>query len=101
MASCRASAADRFASCQRVSVVVMNGKTTNEMRMTMNGSQGSHVLKSNKFPPLVGDSCRGTRILSAEGLRPVFRANKKHPAAVTAGCNETKTNGKQGSDFNV
>lgn len=55
----------------------------------------------SKFPPLVGGSCRGTRILSAEGLRPVFRANKKHPAAVTAGCGETKTNGKQGIDFNV
>lgn len=101
MASCRASAADRFASCQRVSVVAINGRTTNEMRMTMNGSHGSHVLKSNKFPPLVGGSCRGTRILSAEGLRPAFRANKKHPAVTAAGCGETKPNGKQGSDFNV
>jgi len=55
----------------------------------------------SKFPPLVGGSCRGTRILSAEGLSLVFRGNKKHPAVTAAGCDETKSNGKQGSDFNV
>lgn len=62
---------------------------------------GSKFATLQCFPPLVGGSCRGTRILSAEGLSLVFRGNKKHPAVTAAGCGETKTNGKQGSDFNV
>lgn len=48
------------------------------------------VRSIHNLPPLADGSCRGTRILSAEGLSPVLRANKKHPAAATAGCDETK-----------
>lgn len=48
-----------------------------------------------------GDAGVGTSE-STEGDQPRgVGEKKKHPAAVTAGCGETKTNGKQGSDFNV
>ena len=97
----RWSAAALFAR-QFVKAVVRNGTITTLTTLTptaiSSGSKRSVVIQLGsglceaKFPPLVGGSCRGTRILSAEGLSPEFRANKKHPAAATAGCDETKSN---------
>lgn len=81
----------RIAACFPLVVEPSSKGCTRERR----SRPGSYFSTVQSFPPSVCGSCSGIRILSAEGLSPVFRANKKHPAVTAAGCDETKhSNGK-------
>lgn len=58
-------------------------------------------LSSHQISLSVDGAGVGTTESTEGDQTPDDGETKKHPAAVTAGCDETKTNGKQGSDFNV